>query len=613
MVIQHNMQAILANGKLSGVEKATTKSTEKLASGYRINRAADDAAGLTISEKMRVQIRGLNQASDNIKDGNSLVGVADGALHEIHSIMQRQRELLVQAGNDTNTDGDREAIESEISALSQEFDRIFEDTEYNTMKIFKGEEKILSGPTLTTPTTTTTNAIPGTPKITSKDVWLPKTPPPDLTPPPTVTTNTKTKSETAYSEKETVHDVDQYGHVSYQVEQVTSVTTTTTTETTTEEKVYTPISDPDYTNLRLPGKMVGNNGYINVSNVKGNLALSCAMSQLGVRIDGQEISLDLYSAGGIPKNTVTSTDETRAETTYELGSGVKLTQIIELTADAKYQISYKVENTDAVDHKVDVRLAFDVMNTAVTSVDDNVTTSFDLKTDFAEININAGDVDRAVLGDISKLYNTWTDRVNDGDAVQNHTGVGYWWEDRDATAGGTAVVFGPINYGPITLLKDPYVETTTKTVDTEIEETRIDGTNTYVYEPKYLDIQSGSQGCQNIPIRLWDLSAERLGVRVPLEISAFTTDASLVNIDRAIDRISSIRSYYGAINNRLEHAYLVDDNIAENTQAAESRVRDLDVADEMVEYSKNSILSQFGQSMLGQNNQSPNRVLELLQ
>ncbi len=562
MVIQHNMQAILANGKLSGVEKATAKSTEKLASGYRINRAADDAAGLTISEKMRVQIRGLNQASDNIQEGNSLVGVADGALHEIHSIMQRQRELLVQAGNDTNTDGDREAIESEISALSQGFDRIFEDTEYNTMKIFKGEEKILSGPTLTTPTTTTTNAIPGTPKITSKDVWLPKTPPPDLTPPPTVTTNTKTKSETAYSEKETVHDVDQYGHV---------------------------------------------------SNVKGNLALSCAMSQLGVRIDGQEISLDLYSAGGIPKNTVTSTDETRAETTYELGSGVKLTQIIELTADAKYQISYKVENTDAVDHKVDVRLAFDVMNTAVTSVDDNVTTSFDLKTDFAEININAGDVDRAVLGDISKLYNTWTDRVNDGDAVQNHTGVGCWWEDRDATAGGTAVVFGPINYGPITLLKDPYVETTTKTVDTEIEETRIDGTNTYVYEPKYLDIQSGSQGCQNIPIRLWDLSAERLGVRVPLEISAFTTDASLVNIDRAIDRISSIRSYYGAINNRLEHAYLVDDNIAENTQAAESRVRDLDVADEMVEYSKNSILSQFGQSMLAQNNQSPNRVLELLQ
>lgn len=151
MVIQHNMQAILANGKLSGVEKATAKSTEKLASGYRINRAADDAAGLTISEKMRVQIRGLNQASDNIQDGNSLVGVADGALHEIHSIMQRQRELLVQAGNDTNTDGDREAIESEISALSQEFDRIFEDTEYNTMKIFKGEEKILSGPTLTPP------------------------------------------------------------------------------------------------------------------------------------------------------------------------------------------------------------------------------------------------------------------------------------------------------------------------------------------------------------------------------------------------------------------------------------------------------------------------------
>lgn len=612
MVIQHNMQAMFANGKLNGTGKATAESAEKLASGYRINRSADDAAGLTISEKMRVQIRGLNQASENIQDGNSLVGVADGALNEIHSIMQRQRELLVQAGNDTNTDGDRQAIEDEISELSKELDRIFEDTEYNTMKIFKGEETLLSGPTFTTPTTTTTNTIAGTPTVTTKDVWLPKTPAPDLTPAPTVTTTTQTKSETSYRENETVYDVDEYGHASYQVEQITSVTTTTTTVTTTEEKVYTPISDPDYTNLKLPGKMVGSNGYINVTNVKGDLNLSCAMSQLGVRIDGHELSLDLYSAGGIHKNTVTSPDGTKAETAYDLG-GVTLTQIIELTADAKYQISYKVENTDTVDHKVDVRLAFDVMNTAVTSVNDNTTTSFDLKTDFAEIGINAGDVDKAVLGDINKLYNTWTDRVNDGDAVPYHTGVGYWWEDRDAAAGGAAVVLGPINYGPITLLKDPYVETTTKTIDTEIEEKRIDGTNTYVYEPTYLDIQSGSLGYQNIPIRLWDLSAERLGVRVPLEVSAFTTDASLVNMDRAIEQISSIRSYYGAIYNRLEHAYLVDDNTAENTQAAESRVRDLNMADEMVTYSKNSILSQFGQSMLAQSNQSSNRVLELLQ
>lgn len=599
MIVQHNMQAMFATGKLNSVENTTAKSSEKLSTGYRINRAADDAAGLTISEKMRVQIRGLNQASDNIQDGNSLVGVADGALHEIHGIMQRQRELLVQAGNDTNTDADRQALEAEIGALAQELDRIFEDTEYNTIKVFKGEERILSGPTFTTPTTSTTNTFPGTPTVTKQDVWLPKTPPPDLTPPPTVTTASQTKSETTYHEEEKVYDVDEYGHTSYQVDQITSVTQTTTTTITTEEKVYTPISDPDYTNLRLPGTMVGSNGYINVSNVKGNLTLSCAMSQLGVRIDGQQISLDLYDDRKIPKNAVTSPDGTRAETTYDVGTGVKLTQIIELTSDAKYQISYKIENTGAADRKVDVRLAFDVMNTAVTSVNDNTTTSFDLETDFAKININAGDVDKAVLGDISDLYNTWTDgKVIDGVAVSYHTGAGYWWENRDAAAGGAAVVLGPVTYGPITLLQDPYVETTTKTIDTEIEEKRIDGTNTYVYEPRYLDIQSGSLSYQNIPIRLWDLSAERLGARVPLEISAFAADASLTNMDRVIDKISSIRSYYGAIYNRLEHAYRVDDNTAENTQAAESRVRDLDMADEMVTYSRNSILFQFGQSMV---------------
>ena len=138
MVVQHNMSAMNANRMLSGVSSAQSKSTEKLSSGYRINRAADDAAGLSISEKMRGQIRGLNQASTNAQDGISLIQTAEGALNESHSILQRMRELSVQASNGTETDDDREAVQNEIEQLQSELTRISETTEFNTMKLLDG-------------------------------------------------------------------------------------------------------------------------------------------------------------------------------------------------------------------------------------------------------------------------------------------------------------------------------------------------------------------------------------------------------------------------------------------------------------------------------------------
>ena len=138
MVIQHNMQAMNANRMLGGIVSDQSKSTEKLSSGYRINRAADDAAGLSISEKMRGQIRGLNKASTNAQDGISLIQTAEGALNESHSILQRMRELSVQAANGTETDDDRGAIQAEIEELKDELTRIAETTEFNTMKLLDG-------------------------------------------------------------------------------------------------------------------------------------------------------------------------------------------------------------------------------------------------------------------------------------------------------------------------------------------------------------------------------------------------------------------------------------------------------------------------------------------
>ena len=138
MVVQHNMTAMNANRQLGITTSAQAKSSEKLSSGYRINRAGDDAAGLTISEKMRSQIRGLNKASDNAQDGVSLIQVAEGALSETHSILQRMNELATQAANDTNTTADRNAIQSEINQLTSEIDRIQSTTQFNTMNLIDG-------------------------------------------------------------------------------------------------------------------------------------------------------------------------------------------------------------------------------------------------------------------------------------------------------------------------------------------------------------------------------------------------------------------------------------------------------------------------------------------
>ena len=138
MRIQHNITALNAHRNLTNNNSSVGKSLEKLSSGYRINRAADDAAGLSISEKMRSQIRGLNKASKNAEDGISAIQTAEGALNEVHSILQRMNELATQAANDTNTSGDRTAISKEMTALQSELNRIASTTQFNTMNLLDG-------------------------------------------------------------------------------------------------------------------------------------------------------------------------------------------------------------------------------------------------------------------------------------------------------------------------------------------------------------------------------------------------------------------------------------------------------------------------------------------
>lgn len=621
MIIQHNMEAANAQRqyKINVGEKSRT--VEKLSSGYRINRAADDAAGLTISEEMRSQIRGLEKACKNVQDGSSLVQTADGALNEIHSINQRQRELLVQAANDTNTDADRESIDMEIWMLNEEKDRIYNDTEFNTIKIFKGKDQIIDGPKTTT-VTNETWPINDTSTSVKKDViWVEK----NTTPPQDVHTQTQRvvpgQFSSTYTETEELNKKMPDGHDIFDEKSIYTTTGYTDIYTDTLDIKYQKQgTDSKYTNLQKPKDMVGGNGYINVYNEAGNLSLSCAMSQLGVKLDDDLVGYSMYYDSKITKSTTSSPDGNVAETTFQLGKNVTLVQKIELIKNGdeqSYNISYALNNGDAQPHKLDVRLAFDTMNTPIKSVKNK--NPYKLENDDAEIEINGDNKGtgtfKTVLGAIDDLYDTWDDsKVIENVSGIVHTGTGFWWEDNTIPAG-NKIDLGSVTYGPIKLKKDPYEVTTTTDSQRQRKQTETITTETSTIQPEYLDIQAGANAWQNIPIRLYDLSTVKLKENVgdTDPVSAFHAADSLKHLDRVIDKISSIRSYYGAMQNRLGSAYNNNANYSENISASESRIRDTDMENELVTNSKYNILQQAGEALIAQANQNKQRVLELLQ
>lgn len=616
MIINHNLAAMNAQRQYNLNVDGKTKSTERLSSGYKINRAADNAAGLAISEKLRMQIRGLDKACNNVQDGTSLVQTADGGLNEIHSIIARQRELLVQAANDTNTEADRNAIEQELSELSKEQDRIYNSSEFNTIDLFKGKDTFLAGP-VTNTNVNITYPINTTQTTKQTDVqWFDKNTPPQDT--HTETTKESLNSfSSSYVESETLKTENPDGHNIYDE--------TSTYTTTITKDIYHDVTDVQYdkqavaskyTNLVSPGTMVGSDGYINVQNEAGDLALSCAMSQLGIKVDNTLLSYSVYYDSNIPKNTVKSSDNLTATTTYDLGNGMTLSQIIKLegaSGNQKYTISYELQNTDSVPHTADVRLAFDTMNTQITSTK-TMPSPYDLESDYAKIPVDGNGTDHTALGDISQLYNTWDDsNIVENAPVSHHTGAGFWWNNRSIPANGT-LSLGSVTYGPITLKKDPYQVTTTTTSDIKRKVTETVTTETSTIQPQYLDIQASARAFDNIPIRLYDLSTrnlkEAVGIQEP--ISAFHAADSLKHMDRVLDKISAIRSYYGAIQNRLSSTYNVDSNTQENTTASESRIRDTDMESELVRNSQFAILQQAGEAMMAQANQSKKGVLDLL-
>ena len=405
MVVQHNMQAANANRMLNVTTSAQSKSTEKLSSGYKINRAADDAAGLSISEKMRKQIKGLDRASTNAQDGVSAVQTAEGALTEVHSMLQRMNELATQSANGTNSTTDRKAIQDEVDQLTKEIDRVSATTKFNETYLLKGD--------------------------------------------------TKTADKASF--------------------------------------------------------------------MKSGYAIA----------DG----VTLYAEGDAGK---TALDQNTLKAALDAGKKV-----------------YK-----------------DVAGKATLAVKD---------TDYAYV---------------TKLYDETGKALSAEDALKaiaKKPDTKFYANDKGKAAGGFEVKGATSTYD----------EATNKGY---IQQFDVNGKLSF-----NLHVGADSSTDNKISVDIDSMSAAGIGVKGLKVDTEEDATGAIDRISDAIQKVSSQRSSLGAVQNRLEHTINNLDNVVENTTSAESRIRDTDMAKEMVNYSKNNILAQAGQSMLAQANQSNQGVLSLLQ
>ena len=538
MIVQHNMSAMNANRMLGVTSSSLSKSTEKLSSGYRINRAADDAAGLSISEKMRSQIRGLNKASANAQDGISLIQTAEGALNESHSILQRMRELSVQASNGTETDDDREAVQKEISQLQEELTRISSTTEFNTMKLLDGSQGGSSSTTGSGPKFGVVDATLDGALVTSNVGGIKVA--------TAASDDTKVGQETAVWDK----------------------TGKTLTLNLSKNKVYTQdeiddlISNAKQEDSKAEGapaevKVTLKNGIFNAD--ADTTAGTATAAGVKASSDAAEVATDTFVGANKIKFTSNKYGAEFNNTTFDFAfdkeagkEEVETTTAI--TTDAANGITegaYKIHLAAGKEYTAE---------------------------DLEDILKSAGfDFDVTLSG-------ATPDEPHTLFATSGATTVGTITMANGAGLGSTKALWGQDGY---------------------------DG----VSSNAGITLQIGANEGQTMSFTIEDMSARSLGVDAN-KIDIATQDGAkkaTTTIDAAIKKVSAQRSKLGAVQNRLEHTIANLDTAAENTQTSESRIRDTDMASEMVVYSKNNILLQAGQSMLAQANQSNQGVLSLLQ
>ncbi len=650
MVIQHNLQAQNTNRQLGVTGGVLSKSTEKLSSGYRINRAADDAAGLAISEKMRFQVRGLNKASSNASDGISLIQTAEGALNEVHAILNRMKELSTQAANDTNTDIDRQSIQEEIDELTSEIDRIASTTQFNTMNLLDGS---LS-------------------EVTEEDPY-------DANP---------------------YFSAFQFGNQVYTFELVDANGDRISNVSETEGLVGSMGNlngvennfSGDYLDLANFVKDAASSAVGKLYDAYGSLFSNASSNGVKVglelgNIDGQRGTLAFVQVAA-------SSSTTRATMGYKMKvdtSDYNPANFASMSDADKANLAATIahEMTHAV---MDDTLTTGMMGSgeypkwfkegmAQTSSGDGTwfTGSVPVNATDSQIsnymkdsnvrNYGAGYVAAMYLGHLASGASA-TDAPT---AASIKTGLGNVLSDlstgktlneviasrtNDTFAGVTEFenkVFNNPDADTIAFVKNlraaigsgagsvlaPSLSTTQNSAFAPGSMSAT-GTN-YTIDLGYsamlnkfnggidwerggtgddpsgraeskggLNLQVGALSGQKIVVNIDAMNAVSIGIKGLSMASFEDAGTAMEKIDKAIDKVSTQRSKLGAKQNRLEHTVLNLDNTSENVDSAESRIRDTDMAREMVKHSTANILQQAGQAMLAQANQSTQGILSLI-
>ena len=580
MSVQNNLTAMNANRMLGLTTFAQAKSTEKLSSGYQINRAADDAAGLAISEKMRRQIRGLTQASANCQDGVSLCQVADGALNETQDILQRMNELAIKAANGTLTDTDRSYCQSEVAQLKTEIDRIAYNTTFNEdiYPLLGGKTTVEQTPASTVQGGGQIGAVGN--KVSNVG---------------TAGTAAKFISNTVIGGAGNRMNYVSVGGVRWDVNDPPGYVSTSNVSNLVASIV-------EAYNAGSLNALSGTRNYTFSDVVNGNATLTVpgiVSAYNGMTSEKMNVLVDNFTLD----STGRSDPYMIAKIGGELVSGTALANAVQTAmqvAPPNFTLENLTVSTGTAGTASTVNLDFGTLtgkyleeNNITLTVDDKQYT-FTTGTPSTSSQIHVGENDSGAA--IASAVNS---------AVTNVT----------TSASGSTVIFTENKkfldanhyfrgYSGQALLVD--------LSDNPPDISSINSGTLGSVGSNRLFIQAGAEAGQHIDIDLVDARASAIGVAGCDVSTVAGAEASIDSVKSAIKTVSEYRSHFGAIQNRLEHTINNLDNVVENTTSAESRIRDTDMAKEMVKYSMMNILAQAGQSMLAQANQSSQGILSLL-
>lgn len=604
MVVQHNMQAMNANRMLGITSNSQAKSTEKLSSGYKINRAADDAAGLTISEKMRKQIRGLDRASTNAEDGVSAVQTAEGALTEVHDMLQRMNELATQAANGTNSESDRQAIQAEIDQLVTEIDRVAETTKFNETYLLKGD------------------GTKGTKTLNAHDAGLKGS----------LVDATDDKGKAVFTaDALSVGSKVSIGGTEYTIvgssksddyQSIAEYSNTEGDKLIQNGVAYTydtadskwKDADGNETTMR-DGDTIVTDGKTKTVVGNKNTAMTVAPNTIS------------WAAGDTVKANGNTYTYYAAKTSGTSVAGFYASTPANNAATADYSVAGGEEYTIAATGKKGTVPAPNGIAT-IDGIQDKIKT------------LSAGDTvkigtklaaDGTIIGD---TYTVGVTTKEDGTAYTADDIAGLVKEGLYVNDGTNTYYSLPSDSEKATEISineayDKMAEALKAASDigadaATLSEVKNNGDGTFEITKGKVAVDNGlsfnlhvgadADMTNKINVNIDSMSAAGLGIKGinVLDDSGASATYAIDAIADAIATVSSQRSALGAVQNRLEHTIANLDNVVENTTSAESRIRDTDMAEEMVNYSKNNILQQAGQSMLAQANQANQGVLSLL-